>query len=190
MEDAPGSVIPIASASAVMVEAVPMVMQNPGDRAMPLSMAVHSLVAQISGAALRPEFPEIGAAAERFPVPVAAQHGTGGKINRRQIHADRAHQQAGSGFVAASHQNRAIDGKAAERFLGIHGQQVPVEHRTGLHVGFGDGERGDFDGESSGLPDASLDGFGALAEMGVARVDFAPGVDDGDDRAAVKSSFR
>src|SRR5580698_11617769 len=42
IDDAPGSVIPNASVSAVMVEAVPMVMQKPGDRAMPPSMAFQS----------------------------------------------------------------------------------------------------------------------------------------------------
>ena len=35
MEEAPGRVMPRTSATAVMVEAVPMVMQWPGERAMP-----------------------------------------------------------------------------------------------------------------------------------------------------------
>ncbi len=39
MEDAPGRVSPSASAAAVIVEAVPMVMQWPGERAMPSSSA-------------------------------------------------------------------------------------------------------------------------------------------------------
>ena len=42
MEDVPGSVMPITSAMAVMVEAVPIVMQWPWLRAMPPSMADHS----------------------------------------------------------------------------------------------------------------------------------------------------
>ena len=75
-------------------------------------------------------------------------------------------------------------GQAAQRFLGIHRQQVPVEHRAGLHVGLGDGERGDLDGKAARLPHAALDGFGALAQMGVAGIDFAPGVDDRDHRLA------
>ena len=41
IEEAPGSVMPIASAIAVMVEAVPMVMQVPAERAMPASMSFH-----------------------------------------------------------------------------------------------------------------------------------------------------
>ncbi len=42
MEAAPGSVSPRASAALVIVEAVPIVMQWPGDRAMPLSTSCQS----------------------------------------------------------------------------------------------------------------------------------------------------
>ena len=42
MEAAPGSVRPSASAALVMVEAVPMVMQWPGERAMPCSISCQS----------------------------------------------------------------------------------------------------------------------------------------------------
>ena len=94
IEDAPGSVMPSASASAVMVEAVPIVMQKPGERAMPFSMLFQSSSVMCARATLGPELPEIGAAAQRLAVPVAAQHRAGGQINRRQIHADGAHQQA------------------------------------------------------------------------------------------------
>ena len=42
MEEAPGSVSPSVSAIAVMVDAVPMVMQWPGERAMLFSMSFQS----------------------------------------------------------------------------------------------------------------------------------------------------
>ena len=42
MEDAPGKLRPSASAMAVIVEAVPIVMQCPGDRAMPSSISAHA----------------------------------------------------------------------------------------------------------------------------------------------------
>src|SRR5687768_12570010 len=41
IDEAPGSVMPSASATAVIVEAVPMVMQWPGERAMPSSIWRH-----------------------------------------------------------------------------------------------------------------------------------------------------
>ena len=41
IEDAPGSVRPSASAIAIMVAAVPMTMQVPNERAMPLSISFH-----------------------------------------------------------------------------------------------------------------------------------------------------
>src|SRR5579864_1398320 len=42
MDDAPESVMPSASASDAIVDAVPMVIQKPGDRAMQASMSFHS----------------------------------------------------------------------------------------------------------------------------------------------------
>ncbi len=42
----------------------------------------------------------------------------------------------------------------------------------------------DLDGKAARLPNAALDGLGALAQMRVAGIDFAPGIDDGDDRLA------
>ena len=42
MDAAPGSVMPSASAAEVMVDAVPMVMQWPGERAMPHSRSASS----------------------------------------------------------------------------------------------------------------------------------------------------
>ena len=41
IDAAPGSVKPIASAAEVIVDAVPMVMQWPGERAMPSSISLH-----------------------------------------------------------------------------------------------------------------------------------------------------
>jgi len=42
IDEAPGSVMPSDSAMAAMVEAVPMVMQVPKERAMPFSISPHS----------------------------------------------------------------------------------------------------------------------------------------------------
>jgi hypothetical protein len=42
IEDAPGNVMPRASVNAVIVAAVPMVMQKPGERAIPPSISFHS----------------------------------------------------------------------------------------------------------------------------------------------------
>jgi hypothetical protein len=43
IDDAPGSTKPIASAALVIVDAVPIVMQVPGERAMPFSISSQSL---------------------------------------------------------------------------------------------------------------------------------------------------
>ena len=119
-----------------------------------------------------------------WPFQLPRSIGTGGQVDRRKIHADRAHQQARRGLVASAHEHRAIDRQAAQRFFGVHRQQVAIEHGAGLHVHLGDGERRDLDRKSARLPDAALDRFRALAQVQMARVDFAPGIDDGDDGPA------
>ena len=65
IEAAPGSVKPSASAADVIVDAVPIVMQWPGERAMPSSISCHVLLGDVAGAQLRPVLPDVGAAAER-----------------------------------------------------------------------------------------------------------------------------
>ena len=75
--DAPGSAMPSASAIAVIVLAVPIVMQVPWLRAMPATIAIHSARVDLAGAALVPVLAGVGAGAERLAVPVAAQHRPG-----------------------------------------------------------------------------------------------------------------
>ena len=47
IDDAPGSVMPRVSAIAIMVAAVPIVMQVPAERAMPSSISVQSSLADV-----------------------------------------------------------------------------------------------------------------------------------------------
>ena len=173
-----------ASASEAMVDAVPIVMQKPGERAMQASMSFHSCSLMLPAQRSVQNFQRSVPLPRALSLVVAPQHGAGRQVDGWQVHADRAHEQAGSGFVAAAHQHRAIDRKAAQILLGVHRQQIAIEHRAGLHVGFGDGERGDLDREAAGRPDAAFDGFGALPQVRVTGIDFAPGVEDGDDRLA------
>ena len=84
IEDAPGSVMPIDSAMAVMVLAVPMVMQVPWLRAMPASTSTHSASLIVAGAALVPELPGVRAGAQHLALPVAAQHRAGRQVDGRQ----------------------------------------------------------------------------------------------------------
>ena len=117
-------------------------------------------------------------------MPVAAQHRARRHVDRRQSHADRAHDQAGRGLVAAAHQHGAVDRMAAQQFLAFHGEEVAVEHGRRLHERLGKRHRRQLDRKAAGLPDAALHVLGALAQMAVARIDLAPGVDDADHRLA------
>ena len=128
IDEAPGSARPSASAIAIMVAAVPITMQVPNERAMPPSISFQSLVGDVAGALLGPVFPHVRAGAEELAAPVAAQHRPRRHVDRRDAHADRAHDQAGRGLVAAAHQHRAVDRMAAQELLRLHGEEVAVEH--------------------------------------------------------------
>ena len=102
----------------------------------------------------------------------------------------RAHEQRGRGLVAAAHQHAAVDGIGAQQLLGLHREEVAVQHRGRLHESLRQRHRRHLDRETAGLPDAALDFLGARAEMAVARIDVAPGVEHGDDRLAFDSPRR
>ena len=83
MDEAPGNVRPRVSAMAVIVEAVPIVMQWPCDRAIPSSTSSHASSESLR-AFLRPETPDVRAAPENLAAPVPAEHWTPGtKIKGR-----------------------------------------------------------------------------------------------------------
>ena len=70
IEAAPGSVKPIASAAEVIVDAVPIVMQWPGERAMPSSISRHCSSRDVARALFRPVLPDVRAAAQLLVAPV------------------------------------------------------------------------------------------------------------------------
>ena len=81
-------------------------------------------------------------------------------------------------------QHRAVDRLAAQQLLGLHRQEIAIEHGGRLHVGFGERNRRQFQRKTAGLQHAALHIIGTRAQMRVAGIDVAPGVDDADDRLA------
>ena len=152
---------------------------------MPASTSTQSAVGDFSGAPLVPVFPGIGAGAQRLAFPVAAQHRPGGKVDRRQVHRGGAEQQARRGLVAAAHQHHAVDGMAAQQFLGVHRQHVAVEHGGRLQEGFRQRQRRQFHREAAGHQHAALDVVDPALEMHVAGLRVRPGVEDRDDGPAL-----
>ena len=153
--------MPSASAIAIMVAAVPITMQVPNERAMPPSISFHSssliLPARFSSQYFQTSEPEPSVLA----VPVAAQHRAGRHVDRRNAHADRAHEQAGRGLVAAAHQHRAVDRMAAQQLLGLHGEEIAIEHGGRLDERLGKRHRRQLDRKAAGLQHAALDVLGA-----------------------------
>ena len=88
---------------------------------------------------------------------------------------------AGRGLVAAAHQHRAVDRMAAQELLGLHRQEVAIEHGGRLHEHFGERHRRQFERETAGLVHAALHVFRARAQVRVTGIDVAPGIDDADD---------
>jgi hypothetical protein len=69
---------------------------------------------------------------------------------------------AGRGLVAAAHQHAAVDRMAAQQLLGLHRQQVAVEHGGRLLERLRQRHRRHLDREAARLPDAALHLLGAL----------------------------
>ena len=130
IDDAPGSVSPSASTAAAIVEAVPIVMHVPNERAMPSSISRHvhssSVPARRSAQYFQTSVPE----PSDLAAPVAAEHRPGRHEDRRQVRARRAHDQRRHGLVAAAEQHDAVGRIRAQRFLRLHRQQVAIEHRA------------------------------------------------------------
>ena len=134
-----------------------------------------------SGAAFGPVLPDVGSRSQRLPPPVAAEHRPGRHEDEREVRARRAHDHRRHGLVATTEQDGAIGRVRAQRLLGLHRQQVAVEHGRRLHEGLAEGQQRDLHREAASLPDAALDVFSAQPEVRVTRVGVAPGVEDRDD---------
>ena len=143
------------------------------------------LVGDLPGAALVPVFPGVRARAERLALPVAAQHRAGRQIDRGQVHAGGAEQQARRGLVAAAHQHHAVDRMAAQQLLGLHRQHVAVEHGGRLDERFRQRQRRQFHRKAAGLQHAALDVVDTALEMRVAGLRVGPGIEDRDHRPAL-----
>src|SRR4029453_13976116 len=70
------------------------------------------------------------------------------------------------------------------------GQEIAVEHAARLLERLAHRHHRQLDRKTSGLPYAALDLLGARAEVGVARQEIAPGVDDADNRLAAEVCAR
>ena len=176
---------PSASTAAAIVDAVPIVMHVPNERAMPSSISRHAHSSSVPARRSAQYFQTSLPRAERSGR--ASCRAASGRPARRSPAGSRWSRpstSAGHGLVAAAEQDGAVDRVRAQRFLGLHRQQVAIEHRARLHERLAERQHRDLHREPAGLPDAALDLLGAQPEVRVARVRVAPGVEDRDDRLA------
>jgi hypothetical protein len=73
---------------------------------------------------------------------------------------------------------------AAQQLLGLHREEVAIEHGGRLDERLGERHRGQLERKAAGLQHAALHLLGAHPQMRVARIDVAPGIDDADHRLA------
>ena len=184
IDEPPGRTMPTASAMAVIVLAVPIVMQVPALRAMPASTPSQSRSVMFPARNSSQYFQLSDPEPSVLPCQLPRSIGPAGHVDRGDVHAGGTEHQPRRGLVAAAQQHRAVDGVRAQQFLGLHCEQVAVEHRRGFDEALADRHRGQFDGHAARHQDPALHVLGALAQMRVARIDPGPGVDDRDDRAA------
>ena len=78
-----------------MVEAVPMVMQVPAERAMPASMSFHCWLVMLPASFSAQYFQTSEPEPRMLPPQVAAHHRPGRHEDHRQVHAMRAHEVPG-----------------------------------------------------------------------------------------------
>ena len=134
-----------------------------------------------AGALLVPVLPSVRAGAQRLPAPVAAQH-RARRGDRSPAAPWRLRPMINPGVVLSQppRQYRAVDGMRAQQFLGLHRQEVAVEHGRWLDERFGQRDRRQLQRKAARLQHAALHVFGARAQVRVAGVDVAPRVDDAD----------
>ena len=153
----PGMVIPSASATQAMVEAVPMVLQWPRLRIIADSDSRNGLPGQRAGPHLLAEPPHVGAAAQRRAPEVPGQHRPARHDEGRQVDRGRRHQQRRDRLVAAAEQHHAVDRVGAQHLLGRHRGQVAPEHRGRPHLRLAQRHHRQVQRHPAGLPDAFLD---------------------------------
>ncbi len=88
-------------------------------------------VIQLTGAVPLPVGAAVGAGAEPGAAPGTGAHWAGHHRHRRHVRRCRGHQLRRYGLVAAAEQHRRIHRVGGERLLGLHRQQVAVQHRSG-----------------------------------------------------------
>src|SRR4051795_3866306 len=144
----------------------------------------------LAGAQLLAHGDDVGAGADLPALVDAAELRTTRDTDGRQVGACSAHQQGGRGLVTAHQQHDPIEWMGADVLFDIHCRQVAVEHRGWAHGDLPEGGDGELKREAPRIKHAVADMLGNGAEMGVAGVQFGPGVADPDHWASLELVLR
>ena len=181
-----GDVVPSASATSAIVEAVPIVLQCPRLRIIDDSDRRNSSSDSVPARTSSRQPPDVGAAAERHAAEGAGEHRPAGHHDRRQVDRRGGHQQRRDRLVAAAEQHDAVDRVGAQHLLGRHRGHVAPQHRGRPDLRLAERHHRQVQRDAAGLVDALLDALGDLVEVRVARRQVGGGVGDRDVRPAVE----
>ncbi len=156
--DAPGKVMPIASAMPIIVAAVPIVMQVPWLRAMPRFHLDPRLVAQAAGAALVPVLEGVRARAQR-PCPASCRAASGRPAGRCRACPSRTRPSAGPAWSCRSRPSAPRRRPGAQRSSSSDSIARKLRYSivVGLTIDSRQADRRQLERKAAGLQHAALD---------------------------------
>ena len=172
--------MPSASASAFIVDAVPIVLQCPGDGAEDATSSMNSSWSISPAASRSRAFQMIVPDPVRSPPDQPFSIGPPDSTIDGMFTVAAAIRQAG----AAGGQHDAVDGVAVERLDQAEVREVAIQRGGWPLAGLLDRVHRELDRDPAGLPDAFANPLGQLQVMAVARGEIRAGLRDADDRLA------
>jgi hypothetical protein len=175
--------MPSASASEFIVDAVPMVLQWPGDGADEAHLDEFLGVDFARGQQFA-RLPDDGAGAGALAAEPAVQHRPAGEHDGRDVDGRRRHQLRRGGLVAAGGEHDAVDEIAVQDFHQPEVAEVAVERGGRTLAGFLDRMHGKLEGNPAGFANALAHAMGEFEMMAVAGREVRARLGNADDRPA------
>ena len=138
---------------------------------------------QLAGAELLPVGAAVGAGAQPRAAPGAGPHRPGDQGHGRNVGGGGRHQLRRHRLVAAPHQHRRVHRVGGQRLLGLHREQVAVEHGGGRDQDLSQRQRRQGERQRAALQHAAPHRFHQRRHVAVAGGVVGAGIDDGHHRA-------
>src|SRR5262249_12328367 len=165
----PGSERPSASASAFMVDAVPIVFAVADRRGRGGDQIEKFLIIHAAGGVLLTRPPHYRAGSGALALPPAVEHGPAGQHDRRGVHRRGRHDRRRRGLVAAGGEHDSIERIAEQHLDEAEIREIAIKRRSWPFAGFPDRMRRKLECDAAGIADALAYALGEFEVMAVAR---------------------